>query len=74
MTSDEFKDVRLRMGLTQKQLGLLFDVPQARVSEIERGVHKPTRWQAASMLMLEQLVVGVTINTIINSAIRSSSL
>jgi DNA-binding XRE family transcriptional regulator len=38
----QFHDVRVAMGLTQKELAVRAGVPQADISRIERGAGNPT--------------------------------
>lgn len=47
MTSEEFREARLRLGLTQKQLGKAMGMQQNAVSRIETGGAAPTKQQAA---------------------------
>lgn len=44
MTPDDFKDIRLRMGLTQREIGDALDVSKHTVRKWEkgeRGIRKP---------------------------------
>lgn len=47
MTSEEFRQVRLRLGLTQAELADLMGTYAQHISRIERGDRAPTRQQAA---------------------------
>jgi transcriptional regulator with XRE-family HTH domain len=43
VTGKELKKLRLKAGLTQKELGSLLDVEQCQISDFERGRRKITR-------------------------------
>ena len=47
MTSEEFRQVRLRLGLTQAELADLMGTYAQHISRIERGDRAPTRLQAS---------------------------
>lgn len=49
MTSEEFKEARLRLGLTQRVLARLMGLSFQAFSRIERGDRAPTLQQAAFM-------------------------
>jgi len=47
MTSEEFKELRLQLGLTQAELGELMSIAQPHIARIESGARQPTKIQAA---------------------------
>ena len=47
MTSTEFRQIRLRLGLTQAELAALMGTYAQHISRIESGDRQPTRQQAA---------------------------
>ena len=47
MTSEEFRQIRLRLSLTQAELADLMGTYAQHISRIERGDRAPTRLQAA---------------------------
>lgn len=47
MTSEEFRQVRLRLGLTQAELANIMGTYAQHISRIERGDRAPTRQQEA---------------------------
>ena len=47
MTSEEFRHIRLRLGLTQTELADLLGTYAQHISRIECGDRAPTRQQAA---------------------------
>ena len=47
MTSEEFRQIRVRLGLTQAELADLMGTYAQHISRIERGDRAPTRLQAA---------------------------
>ena len=54
MTSQEFKEARLRLGLRQRVLGRLMGLETIQaVSRIERGERRPTKIQAAFLRYIE---------------------
>ena len=53
MTSAEFYTARLRLGLTQAELGKIMAMDQRNISRIEAGKRQPTLQQAAFMSLLE---------------------
>jgi transcriptional regulator with XRE-family HTH domain len=55
MTNQELKEIRLRLGLTQMQMGLLFAMDQRNYSNLETGAgnRKPTKQHAAHIKVLE---------------------
>lgn len=58
MTNDQFRQARIKLGLTQKQLGRLMALSQARLSDIERGVRQPTKGHAAHIKNLSAWKAG----------------
>lgn len=52
MTSEEFCAARLRLGLTQAELGKIMGMDQPHVARLESGKRQPTRQQAAFMVVL----------------------
>ena len=46
MTSQEFRTIRLRLGLTQAELADLMGTYAQHISRIESGDRQPTRMQA----------------------------
>ena len=47
MTSEEFRAIRVQLGLTQSELAVLMGTYAQHISRIERGDRAPTRQQAA---------------------------
>jgi transcriptional regulator with XRE-family HTH domain len=47
MTSEEFRALRLQLGLTQVELGDKMGIRQEHISRIENGERQPTKIQAA---------------------------
>ena len=47
MTSEEFRQIRIRLGLTQAELAALLGTYAQHISRIESGSRQPTRLQAA---------------------------
>ena len=47
MTSEEFRTIRLQLGLTQAELADLMGTYAQHISRIERGDRGPTRLQSA---------------------------
>lgn len=47
MTSEEFKQARLRLGLRQKALGIIMGMVPQSINKIERGHRGPTVTQSA---------------------------
>lgn len=47
MTSEEFRQIRLRLGLTQAELADLMGTHAQHISRIECGDRQPTRQQSA---------------------------
>ena len=47
MTSDEFRTIRLQLGLTQAELGAIMGIAQKNISRLETGDREPTKIQAA---------------------------
>ena len=47
MTSDEFRQIRIQLGLTQSELGEIMCIEQRALSKIETGKRQPTNTQAA---------------------------
>ena len=41
MTADEFRELRVKMGVSQTQLGKIVDRHPMTISKIERGILKP---------------------------------
>lgn len=56
MTSEEFRSIRLRLGLTQTELADRLGMTQPTVSRIERGEREPTNQQGAAILLLAELM------------------
>lgn len=52
MTNEEYKSVRLTLGLTQQELGDLLGMDQRSIPRIENGPRVPTRKDAAAMRIL----------------------
>ena len=55
MTSEEFRQIRLRLGLTQAELADLMGTHAQHISRIECGDRQPTRQQAAALRLVELL-------------------
>lgn len=53
MTSEELREARLRLGLTQQSLARLMGMPRQALNRIERGQRAPTMQQAAFMRYIE---------------------
>lgn len=47
MTSDEFRRLRISLGLTQAELADIMGMTQPAVARIESGERKPTKLHAA---------------------------
>ena len=47
MTSEEFRQIRIDLGLTQGELGQIMSIAQHGLSIIETGKRKPTKIMAA---------------------------
>ena len=47
------KEVRLRLGLTQIRMGILFNMDQRNYSNLETGNRKPTKQHAGMIKILE---------------------
>lgn len=58
MTSNEFRKLRLELGLTQAQLAGKMGVDQPNISDIERGEQSPTRFQAQFIKTLRKWQAG----------------
>ena len=54
MTSEEFSQIRIQLGLTQAELADLMGTYAQHISRIERGDRAPTRQQAAALLLVER--------------------
>ena len=52
MTPQEFKEIRLEIGLSQQQLGLKFGILKNQISKIERGRASITEQKEEAMKML----------------------
>ena len=52
MTSEEFRQIRRRLGLTQAELADWLGMAQPHVSRIERGERQPTKQQVAAIRLL----------------------
>ena len=52
MTPQEFKEIRLALGLSQQQLSLKLGILQCQISQIERGKAGITEQKEESMKML----------------------
>ncbi len=55
MTSEEFKQARLDMGLTQARMAKLMGMAQPSLARIEAGKRQPTRQHAAAIRLLQIL-------------------
>ena len=55
MTSEEFRAIRVQLGLTQSELAVLMGTYAQHISRIERGDRAPTRQQAAALILVEWL-------------------
>jgi len=49
MTSKQYREARLRMGLTQSALAAELGMTQQMVARIESGKRQPTKQQAAAI-------------------------
>ena len=58
MTSEEFRTIRLALGLNQTKLADRLGMTQPMVSRIERGDREPTNQQGAAILLLRELLKG----------------
>ena len=56
MTSGEFRQIRLQLGLNQTELADHLGMTQPMVSRIERGEREPTNQQGAAILLLAELM------------------
>jgi len=72
MTSKQYCEARLRMGLTQSSIAAELGMTQQMVARIESGARQPTRQQAAAIRNLELLLRRTTCNYVseINSMAR----
>ena len=55
MTSEEFRQIRRQLGLTQAELADLMGTYAQHISRIESGDRQPTRQQAAALRLVELL-------------------
>ncbi len=55
MTSEEFRQARLDMGLTQARLARIMGMPQPAIARIEAGKRQPTKQHAATICLLQIL-------------------
>ena len=55
MTSEQFRQIRSQLGLTQAELADLMGTHAQHISRIECGDRKPTRQQAAALRLVERL-------------------
>ena len=55
MTSEEFRAIRVQLGLTQSELAVLMGTYAQQISRIERGDRAPIRQQAAALILVEWL-------------------
>lgn len=53
MNPKELKCKREKLGMTQQQLAEALGVVQARISEWERGIHKPPPYLSLALKALE---------------------
>ena len=58
MTSAEFRQIRLHLGLNQTELADRLGMTQPMVSRIERGEREPTNQQGAAIALLRELLKG----------------
>lgn len=56
MTSEEFRTIRQKLGLTQAELADLMGTRHQHISRIERGEREPTVQQAAALRLVVNLV------------------
>jgi transcriptional regulator with XRE-family HTH domain len=56
MTSEEFRQIRLRLGLNQTELAARLGMTQPMVSRVERGEREPTNQQGAAIVLLAELM------------------
>lgn len=58
MTSDEYRAIRLQLGLSQSELGRLVGMRASDISRIERGQggYSPTKQQAAAILLVQDVL------------------
>ena len=56
MTSEEFRAIRLQLGLNQTELAAKLGMTQPMVSRIERGEREPTNQQGAAIALLRELL------------------
>ena len=56
MTSEDFRLIRLQLGLTQAELAELMGTRPQHISRIECGDRQPTSQQAAALRLVELLV------------------
>jgi transcriptional regulator with XRE-family HTH domain len=58
MTSNQFRQARQELGLTQVQLGKIMGRGQSFVSELESGKRTPTKVHAAFIRFLQEWKAG----------------
>ena len=56
MTSEQFRQIRRHLGLSQTKLADRLGMTQPMVSRIERGDRKPTNQQGAAILLISELM------------------
>jgi len=54
MTGQEFKSIRLKLHLTQSELGAIMGMRAQEISRIESGARKPTKKDVAFILYIEK--------------------
>jgi predicted transcriptional regulator len=54
MTSEEFKKVRISIGITQDELARIMDMKQPHIARIESGTRQPTKTQAAFIKFIKK--------------------
>lgn len=58
MTSEEYRAIRLQLGLSQSELGKLVGMRASDISRIERGQggYSPTKQQTAAILLVQEVL------------------
>lgn len=54
MTSQEFKQTRHDIGITQSDLAKIMGMTQPAIARIESGSRQPTKQQAAALRVIDQ--------------------
>lgn len=55
MTSDQYKQIRKSLNLTQSEMAKKLGMTQPSIARIESGARQPTKQQAAAIFLLVDL-------------------